>query len=73
MQWAQYVHAIVGVLLIAVIIAHIYTGTMGVEGSSTAMVTGEVDTGWARTHHSAWLERQEARRAAPRGTIEPAE
>ena len=73
MQWAQYVHALVGVVLIAVIIVHIYTGTMGVEGSFTAMATGEVDTGWARTHHSAWLERQEARRGAARGHVEPAE
>jgi formate dehydrogenase subunit gamma len=73
MQWAQYVHAVIGVVLIAVIIAHIYTGTMGVEGSYTAMVSGEVDTGWARTHHSAWVQQQEARRGVARGAIEPAE
>src|SRR5690606_2705488 len=43
MQWAQYVHATIGVLMIAVIIAHIYIGTLGMEGASEAMGSGPVD------------------------------
>ncbi len=74
MQWAQYVHAVIGVLLIVAILVHIYTGTLGVEGSITAMGTGEVDANWARIHHSAWLDKQQAKRAgAQRASIEPAE
>lgn len=60
MQTAQYVHAIVGILLIAVIIAHIYIGTLGMEGAYEAMGSGTVDANWARQHHSAWVASQHA-------------
>jgi formate dehydrogenase subunit gamma len=56
MQWAQYVHATIGVLMVAVIIAHIYIGTMGMEGAFDAMGTGRVDENWAREHHSLWVD-----------------
>jgi formate dehydrogenase subunit gamma len=63
MQWAQYAHATVGVLLIAVMIAHIYIGTLGMEGAYSAMSTGEVDLAWAKAHHSAWVEEEQAKNA----------
>ena len=68
MQWAQYVHATVGVILIAIIIAHIYIGTLGIEGAYDAMATGEVDLAWARAHHSAWVEEQQRKGEVSRGT-----
>jgi formate dehydrogenase subunit gamma len=58
MQWAQYIHATVGVIMVAVIIAHIYIGTLGMEGAYEAMGSGTVDLNWAREHHSAWVENQ---------------
>jgi len=61
MQIAQVVHSIVGVLFIAVMLAHIYIGTIGMEGAFEAMGSGEVDVNWAREHHAIWLEREEAR------------
>lgn len=61
MQVAQYVHAVVGMLLIAVILAHIYIGTLGMEGAFTAMRTGKVDLAWAEEHHPVWVEQQRAR------------
>jgi formate dehydrogenase subunit gamma len=64
MQWAQYIHATIGVLLIAVIIAHIYIGTLGMEGAYDAMSTGEVDLAWAKAHHSVWVEQQQAKNAS---------
>jgi formate dehydrogenase subunit gamma len=73
MQWAQYVHATIGVLLIAVILAHIYIGSLGMEGAYAAMNTGEVDLAWAKTHHPVWVEEEEAkRREAGRGGPIPA-
>jgi formate dehydrogenase subunit gamma len=63
MQLAQYVHAVVGVLLIAVIIAHIYIGSLGMEGAYSAMSNGEVDLAWAKTHHSLWVEEEQAKTA----------
>jgi formate dehydrogenase subunit gamma len=55
MHFAQIIHAIVAVLFIALIIAHIYVGTVGMEGAFEAMGTGEVDLNWAKEHHDRWL------------------
>jgi formate dehydrogenase subunit gamma len=55
MQIAQVVHAIVALLFIALILAHIYIGTVGMEGAFEAMGTGEVDLNWAKEHHNQWL------------------
>ncbi len=73
MQIAQIVHSVVGVLFIAVMLAHIYIGTIGMEGAFEAMGTGEVDVNWAKQHHSLWLEEENRRThgAAPRAS--PAE
>jgi formate dehydrogenase subunit gamma len=61
MQTMQYVHATIGVLFIAVMIAHIYIGSLGMEGAYDAMSTGEVDIAWARTHHRLWVDEQQAK------------
>jgi formate dehydrogenase subunit gamma len=58
MQLAQVVHAVVAVLFIALILAHIYIGTLGIEGAFEAMGTGEVDINWAKEHHDVWLAEQ---------------
>jgi formate dehydrogenase subunit gamma len=55
MQLAQMGHAIVALLFIAIIIAHIYIGTIGMEGAFDAMGTGAVDETWAREHHNLWV------------------
>ena len=64
MQMAQYVHATIGVVLIAIIIAHIYIGSLGMEGAYDAMGSGEVDLAWAKAHHSLWVEEQQAKTAS---------
>jgi formate dehydrogenase subunit gamma len=58
MQIAQGVHAIVAVLFVALILGHIYIGTLGMEGAFEAMGTGEVDLNWAKEHHDVWLARK---------------
>ena len=55
MQLMQLWHAILGLVLIVVIIAHIYIGTLGMEGAFDAMGTGMVDANWAREHHNLWV------------------
>ena len=69
MQVAQVVHSIVAVLFVAAMLAHIYIGTIGMEGAFEAMGTGTVDVNWAREHHSLWLEQQKAREAANRRAL----
>lgn len=71
MQIAQVVHSIGGVLLIAVILAHIYIGTIGMEGAFEAMANGQVDLNWAKEHHSLWVEKQSGK-AAEMGQAVPA-
>jgi formate dehydrogenase subunit gamma len=74
MQTAQMVHAIVAVLFIAAMLAHIYIGTIGMEGAFEAMGEGTVDVNWAKQHHSLWLERENARTSAqPHAAATPAE
>jgi len=64
MQTAEVFHGIIAMLFIALMLAHIYIGTMGMEGAFEAMGTGEVDVNWAKQHHRLWLE-QEAARTGP--------
>jgi formate dehydrogenase subunit gamma len=60
MQLAQMIHGTVAVLFVAIMIAHVYIGTIGMEGAFEAMGSGTVDLNWAKEHHSLWLEEQRA-------------
>ena len=76
MQLAQMVHGTVALLFVAVMLAHIYIGTIGMEGAFEAMGSGTVDINWAREHHSLWLEEENARaqaNARPRSAVTAAE
>jgi formate dehydrogenase subunit gamma len=73
MQTAQMVHGIVGMLFIAIMLAHIYIGTIGMQGAFEAMGTGEVDVNWARQHHSLWLEKEAEKGQVKGGSVAPAE
>ena len=61
MQYAQLWHAIVSFILMAIIIAHIYIGSVGMEGAYDAMGSGEVEEQWAKEHHSLWVEEVKAK------------
>ena len=63
MQLAQLIHAVVAILLVAIILGHIYIGTLGMEGAFDAMGTGEVDINWAREHHRLWVDEAAGRKA----------
>lgn len=74
MQLVQVAHAVVAVLFIALILAHIYIGTVGMEGAFEAMSSGEVDLNWAKEHHDVWLAEQLKHGNGPQQAIaEPAE
>ena len=61
MQYATSWHGIVALGLIVIIIAHIYIGTLGMQGAFSAMGSGQVDVNWAKEHHSLWAERELAK------------
>ncbi|WP_299149364.1 formate dehydrogenase subunit gamma [uncultured Tateyamaria sp.] len=73
MQYAQLWHAMVSFVLMAIIFAHIYIGTVGMEGAYDAMGSGEVEEQWAREHHSLWVEEVKAQKAAAPKSATPAE
>jgi len=74
MQLAQVVHAVVAILFVALILAHIYIGTLGMEGAFEAMGTGEVDLNWAKEHHDLWLAQQLKKERGPgQASATPAE
>ena len=69
-QFQSRIHGIVGMLFIAAMLAHIYIGSLGMEGAFEAMGTGEVDENWAKEHHSLWLEEEKAKAAkTPPGAV----
>jgi formate dehydrogenase subunit gamma len=76
-QYQALWHIIMAVFMIAVVIAHIYIGTVGMEGASAAMTSGEVDVNWAKEHHSLWVEEVEAEKrelsSSAGGKLQPAE
>ncbi|MEO0653446.1 MAG: formate dehydrogenase subunit gamma [Pseudomonadota bacterium] len=73
MQFAQAWHAIVSFVLMAIIIAHIYIGSVGMEGAYAAMGSGEVDEAWAHQHHSIWLDEVKAKQDEGPKQATPAE
>lgn len=63
MQLSTLWHAIVAFIKMAVILAHIYLGSVGMEGAFDAMGSGEVDLQWAKEHHRIWVEEVQAKEA----------
>jgi formate dehydrogenase subunit gamma len=59
LQFWTVIHAVIAMLFIAAMLAHIYIGSVGMEGAFDAMGTGEVDVNWAKEHHSLWVEEQQ--------------
>lgn len=60
-QWAHMAHGVMSAVMMAAILAHIYIGTLGMEGAFSAMGSGQVDYNWAREHHALWVEQELAK------------
>ncbi|MBR1250780.1 formate dehydrogenase subunit gamma [Bradyrhizobium sp. AUGA SZCCT0169] len=65
LQFWTVIHAVVAMLFIAAMLAHIYIGSVGMEGAFDAMGTGEVDLNWAKEHHALWVAEEQAKGRAP--------
>jgi formate dehydrogenase subunit gamma len=74
MQTVTIIHGLVAVIMVAVILAHIYIGTIGMEGAFQAMGRGTVDVNWAKDHHSIWfMKKAKSDPSVQQGTTVPAE
>jgi len=56
MQVSHVIHAITAILFVAASLAHIYMGSVGVEGVFEGIWTGSVDAVWAQQHADLWYE-----------------
>lgn len=73
MQLTSIIHGIIGAVFIAGILAHIYIGSVGMEGAFEAMGSGTVDREWARQHHDLWADQADrAEPIAPAAHVDPA-
>lgn len=72
-QLYQMIHALTAAGLSAIIIAHIYIGSVGMEGAFDAMGSGLVDENWAKEHHGLWVEEEKAKPARESAVSSPAE
>ena len=61
MQLSHIIHSLLSVLMIAAMLAHIYIGSVGMDGAFDAMGTGQVDLNWAKQHHGLWAQEELAK------------
>jgi len=73
LQFWNVIHGVVSMVMVAVILAHIYIGSIGMEGAFDAMGSGEVDLNWAKEHHSLWVADEMQKGHVPGGKLQPAE
>jgi formate dehydrogenase subunit gamma len=72
-QLYQVIHALVAAGMSALVVGHIYIGSVGMEGAFDAMGSGEVDENWAKEHHSLWVEELKDNAARTNSAATPAE
>jgi formate dehydrogenase subunit gamma len=74
MQIVHVIHTLLAGVMIAAIFAHIYIGSLGMEGAFDAMGRGEVDETWAMEHHRGWYDQLRRQRPRPpaRRPVRPA-
>jgi formate dehydrogenase subunit gamma len=64
MQIANVVHLVGSLLVMTLSLAHIYIGSIGMEGALDSMKTGYVDETWAKEHHELWYDEAVRRQPA---------
>jgi len=73
MQFSQLWHVIASFGLMALTTAHIYIGTIGMQGAFSAMGSGKVDLNWANDHHRLWVEDMDEKTRRLADKVSPAE
>ncbi|MSP96266.1 MAG: formate dehydrogenase subunit gamma [Betaproteobacteria bacterium] len=64
MQQANIVHGIGSMIMVGLSFAHIYIGTLGMEGAFQGMRTGYSDEVWVKEHHETWYNDVKSGKAA---------
>ena len=58
MQLSNLIHAVAGVIWVALMLGHMYLGSVAMEGTLDAMTKGRVSVEWAKQHHDQWYDEQ---------------
>jgi len=66
-QYALLWHGVSTFIMLLLIFAHIYIGSLGMEKAFDAVGTGQVDLNWAKEHHGLWVEEMEQEAAEDAG------
>lgn len=65
LQWSYLLHSLAATGYVALIVLHIYMGTLMLPGTFQTMTHGRISRRWAATHHALWLQEVEGRGGAP--------
>lgn len=60
MEWSHVAHGVAATILITASLAHIYIGSIGMEGAFDSISNGYVDGAWAKEHHDLWYKEMES-------------
>ncbi len=58
MQISNLIHAVASVIWVALMLGHMYLGSVAMEGTLDGMTKGRVSVEWAKQHHDRWYEDQ---------------
>lgn len=73
LQISHLLHVVAAIFVMAGAIAHIYIGSIGTEGALRGMITGEVDSEWAKQHHDIWYQEvfEDSKVVEPEEPVDP--
>jgi formate dehydrogenase subunit gamma len=71
MQIVHLIHTSAALLIMGMALGHIYLGTLGTEHTLKGMLTGRVDTEWAKQHHGKWYQELQEKGVRPEPAEEP--
>lgn len=58
MQISNLIHGVASIIWVALMLGHMYLGSVGMEGTLDAMTKGRVSVEWAKQHHDLWYDEQ---------------
>lgn len=58
MQVSNLIHGVASVIWVALMLGHMYLGSVAMEGTLDGMTKGRVSVEWAKQHHDLWFEEQ---------------
>ncbi len=67
MQVSNLIHGVASVIWVALMLGHMYLGSVAMEGTLDAMTKGRVSVEWAKQHHDLWYDEQRRKGIADEG------